>query len=217
MNIALVPAKKNSRRIPNKNMMDFFGKPLFMWSVEQALNSKLVDKVVISTDIKQIASCVDEVQVIERPDAICGDNTTQEEVIAHAIESLNLKDDDNIVLLQPTSPLRLYGDIDKCIRQKAFSAIAEDDLYLWVDDDYVGYPHTVNFEMEPRSKDDESFFRENGSIYVINVKQFKKSNSRYNDIVNFYTMQKWQQFEIDTPEDIPIVEYFMKTKILLDK
>lgn len=216
MNIALIPAKSFSRRIPNKNMMDFCDKPLVCWSVEQALNSKLIDFVSISTNSHEIASLYPwygdgKFKSLLRPSELCTDTTTQEEVIAHAIDTLQLKDDDNIVLLQPTSPLRLPGDIDGCIKAEAFSVTLEDDMFLW----HKELP--LNFYFHGRELFDRATYRENGSIYFVNVgywrgRKYPNRYMQYN--INHYVMKKWQQFEIDEPDDIPIVEFMMKKYIL---
>jgi CMP-N,N'-diacetyllegionaminic acid synthase len=203
MNIALIPAKNHSRRIPGKNTMDFCGKPLVQWTIEQAQNSKLIDTVVLSTD-KDILYYGGEYDILLRPESLCTQFTTQEEVIKHAIENLKLVGNDNIILLQPTSPLRLPSDIDNAIRLTDVSNVASVTLdrepFLFMDGARVVFPPC---------------FRENGAIYVISVGRFK--NSRYTDYTEIYVMENWQQFEIDEPEDIEIAEYFMKSKILKEK
>ena len=173
MNIALIPAKSFSRRIPNKNFMDFCDKPLVLWSIDQALDSKLIDKVVVSTDSNYFRGSLPMSTKrinLDRPKSLCTDTTTQEEVIAHAIEVLNLNGNDNIVLLQPTSPLRLPGDIDNCIkRQTSFSlnsviSVTNDNEPFFFDQ--KGY----RYELDGTAQ------RENGSIYVIPIRSFKAWN-----------------------------------------
>ena len=210
MNIALIPARSGSKRIHGKNFMDFCGKPLVDWSVIQAINSSLIDNIVVSTDnleYSPINPCV----ILPRPNNFCTDTTTQEEVISHAIESLKLEEYDNIILLQPTSPLRLPGDIDGCIENRGMSVNFEDDLFLWSE---THDPVTFKFQL----RDKGIFYRENGSVYVINVGDFKITKSRYpRGFSKFTRFQKWQQFEIDEPSDVPIVEYFMRKMILKEE
>ena len=55
MIIAVIPARGGSKRIVKKNITDFAGKPLIAWSIEKALNTKIFDKVIVSTDSKEIA------------------------------------------------------------------------------------------------------------------------------------------------------------------
>lgn len=214
-NIALIPARAGSKRIPNKNMMDFCGKPLVQWTIEQAEESVLVDTVVLSTNIREDLCQLKfstKSKYLKRPAELCFDTATQEEVIAHAIQALQLKDDDNIVLLQPTSPLRLPGDIDNCLatlkyHYASWSVNFESDLFLWTDD-----VQPYNFERDCRGVCD--YYRENGSIYAFGIEQFKTCQNRYANGNGVYFFKKWQQFEIDEPEDIEICEFFMKKYII---
>ena len=96
---AVIPARKGSKRCPNKNFRDFRGKPLFRWSMEAAQGSRYIDSMMLSTDIN-------------RPEALCTDEAKCEDVLRfHLAQSPH----DWVVLLQPTSPLRTTKDIDTCI------------------------------------------------------------------------------------------------------
>ncbi len=209
MNIALIPAKGYSRRIPRKNMMDFCGKPLFMWSVEQAKASKLVDKIVVSTDDNEIAwlAIKGGAEVVRREGV--SDSQTMEEVIEHFIQAEDISNQAVIICLQPTSPLRLPEDIDSCIERYAMSVNVLRDLYLWESQN-----RPVTFSRHNRERFNAEVYEENGSIYCINAEDFRKTKSRYVRYPMFYCMQKWQSFEIDEIEDIEICEYFMRKYII---
>ena len=98
---AVIPARKGSKRCPNKNFRDFRGKPLFRWSMEAAQGSKYIDSMMLSTDIN-------------RPAELCTDDASSEDVLRfHLAQSPH----DWVVLLQPTSPLRTTEDIDRCIER----------------------------------------------------------------------------------------------------
>ncbi len=85
--IAIIPARGGSKRIPKKNIKDFFGKPLIAYSIQTALESKLFDKVVVSTDNKEIAKIAKEykAEVLQRPKELADDFTSTIEVIKHAL------------------------------------------------------------------------------------------------------------------------------------
>ena len=91
MRIAVIPARGGSKRIPQKNIRDFAGKPLIAHSITCALRSGLFERVIVSTDddrIAQIArSCGAEVP-FKRPAALCDDHTGTTEVVAHAVDWL---------------------------------------------------------------------------------------------------------------------------------
>jgi CMP-N,N'-diacetyllegionaminic acid synthase len=99
--LAVIPARSGSKRCPNKNFRDFRGKPLYMWSVEAASNSKYIDSIKLSMDE-------------DRPAQLCTDTATCEDVIRFHLQQAP---HDWVVLLQPTSPLRTTEDIDNCIER----------------------------------------------------------------------------------------------------
>ncbi len=86
-NIAIIPARGGSKRIPKKNIKDFFGKPLIAYSIEVALESKLFDKVVVSTDDETIAEVARKygAEVLERPASLADDFTGTDAVRDHAL------------------------------------------------------------------------------------------------------------------------------------
>ena len=117
-NVAIVPARAGSKRLPNKNVKIFNGKPLFQWTVDAAIESGIFEKVVLSTDCKEIArheQVDDRVVKVLRPDELATDSAKQEDVIRHALELLGIQKS-NICLLQPTSPLRTAADINESHR-----------------------------------------------------------------------------------------------------
>ncbi len=85
--IAIIPARGGSKRIPRKNIKNFFGKPLIAYSIETALKSKLFDKVVVSTDDDEIAEISKKygAEVLQRPKELADDLTGTGDVTAHAL------------------------------------------------------------------------------------------------------------------------------------
>ena len=91
MRIAIIPARGGSKRIPKKNIREFFGKPIIAWSIEAAKKCKLFDRIIVSTDNHEIASIAKrhgaEVPFI-RPEHLSDDYTGTNDVVKHAIQSL---------------------------------------------------------------------------------------------------------------------------------
>jgi len=113
--IAVIPARKNSKRLPRKNKLLLRGKTLVEHAVGQAMGSKFIDTVIVSSDDEDILQDRygdDRVCFEMRPDRFCQDDTTMDEVIRY-IEENHMYD--ILVLLQPTSPIRCSRDIDRCI------------------------------------------------------------------------------------------------------
>jgi len=192
---AFIPAKSFSQRITCKNIKIFCGYPLIFWSIRAAQKAKLVSRVLVSTDGKEIAKIAKSygAEVVFRTK---NNLDTLEEVISDYLNNYP-KIKERLILLQPTSPVRTPEDIDNCIYKSAMSVCLEDDLFLW------DKSEPFNFQKDNR-KLYGKYYRENGSIYSCS-----KEGSRYGH-KNFYSMPKWKSFELDIYEDWEMCEYFMR-------
>ncbi len=107
MNIAIIPARGGSKRIPRKNIKEFHGKPMIAYSIEAAKKSKCFARIVVSTDDDEIAeiakACGAEVPFF-RPDNVSDDFATTIDVIQHALKELCLTEQDNICCIYATAP-----------------------------------------------------------------------------------------------------------------
>jgi len=106
--VAIIPARGGSKRIPKKNIKDFYGKPLIVYSIEVALESKIFDKVVVSTDDSKIADIAKKngAEIVQRPDELADDYTGTWDVIDHAIEHLRKEGEeyDFVCTIYATAP-----------------------------------------------------------------------------------------------------------------
>ncbi len=105
--VAIIPARGGSKRIPRKNIKDFFGKPLIAYSIEVALASKLFDKVVVSTDDEEIASIAKEYGAevpFLRPEELSDDFTGTKEVVDYTLAQLE-DSYDFVCTIYATAPL----------------------------------------------------------------------------------------------------------------
>jgi N-acylneuraminate cytidylyltransferase len=225
--IAVIPARGGSKGLVNKNIHPVAGLPLLAWTVLQARDSTLVDKVFVTTNDPTIADVARRygAEVIERPEEISGDKATSESAIRHALEVV-ARDyglaPDAVVFLQATSPLRKPGDIDRAIevfrREGADSLISvtqADDLTIW-ERGADGW-NSVNFDYRNRGmrQDRPAQYIENGSIYIFTPEVLSRHGNRIGEKLSAYTMEFWQTWEIDTIEEVDLVEYYMKKKGLL--
>jgi len=105
LNVAIIPARGGSKRIPKKNIKEFCGKPLIAYSIETALSSKLFDEVIVSTDSKEIAKVAKELgaKVQMRPEHLADDYTGTAEVIKYVVDSLS-KNYEYICTIYATAP-----------------------------------------------------------------------------------------------------------------
>jgi N-acetylneuraminate synthase len=120
--IAIIPARGGSKGIPKKNIKLVAGKPLIAYTIECSKRSKYIDQIFVSTDNEKIAEVSKEygAKVIERPKELAGDTSQTIDAIKHAVHSLpNLQDNDILLVLQPTAPLRTTEYIDLCVEKMA--------------------------------------------------------------------------------------------------
>jgi CMP-N,N'-diacetyllegionaminic acid synthase len=224
--VAIIPARGGSKGLKEKNIYPVAGKPLLAWTVLQALASTSIERVFVTTDDEAIAKVASEygAEVIVRPLELAGDKASSESAILHAsgvIERDHNMPLSTIVFLQATSPLRKPDDIDRAvglfIREGADSLISvtrADDLTLW--ESRAGKWESVNFDYRNRGmrQDRPTQFIENGSIYIFKPETLTSFGNRIGEKLTAYEMEFWQTWEIDTLEEIDLIEYFMYKKIL---
>lgn len=121
--VAIIPARGGSKRLPLKNIKVLAGKPLIAYTLEEALKSKMLDRIIVSTDHDEIArisrECGAEVP-FKRPAHLAHDTTHAPPIIQHAVKYLEETEDyivDIIVILPPTSPLRKSEHIEEAIKK----------------------------------------------------------------------------------------------------
>ena len=116
--IAIIPARSGSKSIKDKNIINFKGKPLIAWSIEQCLNSKKIDEVYLSTDSKKYAVIAEKFglkKIIFRPKSISKDKSTDYEFIKHFIDNIDTNHE-VIAHIRPTTPLRDIKLLDNIIK-----------------------------------------------------------------------------------------------------
>lgn len=227
--VAIIPARGGSKGLKEKNIYPVAGKPLLAWTIQQALASASIDKVFVSTDSFIISGVAREygAEVIERPAKFAGDKSSSESAISHALDIIELEYEmpvSTVVFLQATSPLRKPGDIDAAVevfrREGADSLISvtkADDLTLW--ESREGKWASVNFDYRHRGmrQDRPTQFIENGSIYIFTPETLATFDNRIGEKLSVYEMEFWQTWEIDTVEEIDLIEYYLFIKNLIEQ
>ena len=116
--IAIIPARSGSKSIKDKNIVNFRGRPLLVWSIEQCLQSKKIDEIFLSTDSKKYAAIANKFglkKIIFRPKSISNDKSTDYEFIKHFIDNIDTNHE-VIAHIRPTTPLRDIKLLDKIIK-----------------------------------------------------------------------------------------------------
>lgn len=213
--IAIIPARGGSKGIPKKNIVNFKKKPLIVWSVEAALNSKFVTDVYVSSDddeILKISKISDQVNTIKRPAALAQDNSKTEPVLAHVLNSIDSSVYDYLILLQPTSPLRTAAHIDaafsKLLKSEADSLISISELKHHPLKTFTINPKgflegIINnkFPFTPRQSLPK-VFRANGAIYIIEIASFLKKNVLITNKTTHFLMDMEESVDIDCNKDV---------------
>ena len=225
--VCIIPARGNSKEIIDKNIINFCGKPLIAWSIEQALASKHITNVYVSSDSDKILNISIKygAKEIKRPEILAQDESSSEEALVHAINEIEQSDGnkiDLVVFLQGTSPLRSLEDIDEAINlfiknnlDSLFSACDLKDLMVWKNVDSKLTSINYDYKNRERRQDMQKQYGENGSIYLFKPKIIRESKNRLGGKIGTYVMDAWKIHEIDNKEDIGICEYFMNTKELV--
>ena len=225
--LAIIPARANSKRLKNKNILSFNNKPLIYWSISPALKSKYIDKVIVSTDSKKIMNICKKLNVdvpFLRPKKISTKNSTINEVAIHALEffkkqSMNF---DILLILQPTSPLRTAKIIDQAIsyyfKKKASAVVSVTKLdhptewcnILPKDNNMKNFLNKKILK-NSQSHNFKQKYRLNGSIYLVDINKFYKEKNLYlKSNIFAFKMAESMSVDIDNKLSFNIAEYIMK-------
>ena len=214
--IAIIPARGGSKGVPKKNIKKFLGKPLIEHSINYAKESKYIDKIILTTDDKEIKKIGKDnnITVVDRPKEISGDKATTESAIEHVISLFEFSIDTTIILLQPTSPLRPKKSLDKMI--KIFNKELYDSMLTlspihplaWKINnkkiecmyDYSNRPRRQDF------KEKDLIYDENGSVYIFTNKIFIEKNNRLGGKIGHYIFKEEYGKQIDTLLDFELLE-----------
>jgi len=221
--LAIIPARGGSRRLPGKNIRKLLGKPLIVWTIEQAKKSKYIDKLIVSTDDKAIAEISKKygAEVIKRPKILAIDRAKTIDVIFHLLSVLKKEkyDPEIIVLLQPTSPLRTVKDIDNAIelflKNKCESVIS---IYESGHSPYWSFkigkkylePIFSRKYLKQMRQDLPRAYIPNGAIYISRPKVLLKYKSFYCKKILPYIMPAVRSIDIDNETDFKLAELLLK-------
>ncbi len=222
--LAIIPARGGSKRLPRKNILDLAGKPLIAWSIEAGLQSKYIDKVIVTSDDDEILEIAKQFgsNTIKRPDDLASDTATSFNAIKHTID--NVEKYDYIVLLQPTSPLRNFEHIDEAIelleskKADAIVSVSEmDHNPLWsnvLPDDGNMNSFLRDEVKNKRSQDLEKYYRLNGAIYICDTNKLLEDKSFFiHDNIFAYKMDRESSVDIDERIDFLMASIFITNNI----
>ncbi|NRF32509.1 cytidylyltransferase domain-containing protein [Vibrio coralliilyticus] len=219
--LAVIPARGGSKRLPNKNTLELVGKPMIAWTIEAALKSRYIDKVIVSSDSDEIRekSISFGADTMRRPHDLATDTSSTFDVLKHAIENTD-ETYNCVMLLQPTSPLRNNKHIDESIESffkknaDAIISVCEaEHSPLWSNTlgESLSMTHFLpSHALNKRSQDLETFYRLNGAIYLYKVSKLLEQKSLFLDKnIYAYKMDTESSIDIDKVIDFKIAELLL--------
>ncbi len=227
--LGFIPARGGSKRVPKKNIQPLCGKPLIAYTIESARASRLINRVIVSTDSPQIAEVARmygaEVPFL-RPESISRSGSTEMEFFEHALSWLEENEDyepDLIVLLYPTSPLRRAESIDRAIETmlshpeadslRSVRRCSEHPYKMWVIEEGYLKPfvkgmdaniHTLAYHLLPE------VYIQNASIYITKPSTLREKGSPTGDVIIPFVMDEIESIDINTPLDFHLAELILK-------
>ncbi len=189
---ALIPAKSESRRIKNKNFVRISGKTLFKITLDFAIGSEIFDKVIVSSDKKTDCPLHSKIVFDLRPKHLARASTTMDRLILYVIKKYKMRNDDVIILLQPTSPLRSTDDLKKSLsiffkKRKTVISVEriknKEHMFVSTKDGLILLPYG-------------EIYRQNGAFYIFKVKDFLKNEKIPFDFEP-YPMERVNSIDID--------------------
>jgi CMP-N-acetylneuraminic acid synthetase len=229
--LGLVTARGGSKRLPRKNVLPFNGDPLIAWTIRAGLGSMYLDKVIVSSEDKQIQRIAVDYYadlVIDRPQELASDSASSVDVALHALDHCADQGEtfDYLVLLQPTSPLRESRHIDDALvlmKEKAARAVVgvcmTEHPTSWMGkisptlsmDSFIEHGR---FKPEDRSPEDADY-QINGAVYVIEVSELRARRTFFPAREAYaYIMSRDESVDVDTHSHFLLAESLHRIRSL---
>jgi len=228
--LVIIPARKGSKGLKNKHLLNLGNKKLIEWVVDSAKKSKFIDKILLTTDspkIRKIAFKKNISSPFLRPKKLSTDKAKSSDVIIHTLEFLKKKKEefDFFILLEPTSPFTTAKDIEKSIKLfvknydninslvsvSKFDKIHLSNIFNFRKNEII--PIFKKFENDVRRQEMSKLVYLDGSIYIAKVKNYIKNKQFLNNSTQAIFFDYWKSIEIDTSLDLILAEkIFLKFK-----
>ena len=212
--LVLIPARAGSQRLPGKNMHQLGDKPLLGHSIAYALKNGLSDIVVTSNDAAILDFATqNEVQIVERPNELAGNEEPVISALQHAVDQLQKKYD-AVILLQPTNPLRPEGLLNEAVSVfeqegcDSLMTVSRSEHKLGTISNHQFIPY--NYQMGQRSQDLEPLFYENGLLYIFKTELLKQGKLLGEKNYPLIVDHPFAEIDIDTEADFKKAELYLK-------
>jgi len=221
--LAIIPARGGSKGVPRKNIRLLNGKPLIAYTIEEAKKSKYISKVIVSTEDDEIAKISNKygAEIIKRPQELAKDDTPTIDVVLHILEKLinkNIKPD-IVILLQPTSPLRTFQDIDNainlfiennCDSVVSVCEIAHSPYWSFKIENGYLKPLLGEKYLKKRRQELPKVYIPNGALFIATPEVLQKYKTFYCKKTMPYIMPIERSVDIDNELDFLLAELLMQ-------
>jgi CMP-N-acetylneuraminic acid synthetase len=227
--IAIIPAKGGSTRLKRKNIAEICGQPLISYQIDNAKNSAICDKIIVSTEDDEIASVARKYGAdtpFLRPLELARDPATVSDVCLHALDQIDPQGEsyDTLLVLLPTAPLCSHEDIINAhhvfTKNKALflMSVTESDsppfnaLRYHQDGKSLISCFPDSEFRHTKSTECPKTFHSNGAIVIVNIPAFKKNGSLWGNPILAYEMPPGRSIDIDTKFDLELARFHMASK-----
>jgi CMP-N,N'-diacetyllegionaminic acid synthase len=220
--LGLILARGGSKGLPRKNIRQIGGKPMIAWTIEAGKQSQYIDRLILSSEDDEIIDTARQFECeipFVRPKNLATDESSPLEVIRHAIESLPEKYD-YLVLLQPTSPLRIANDIDRCLelcyQEKAPACVtiteSEKTPYWMYEllENHRMHPVIPGAERVVRRQDLPKTYALNGAVFVARSDWIICQNDFLGPDTIGCEMPRVRSIDIDSETDLVVANALLK-------
>ena len=222
--LAIIPARGGSTGLPNKNILDFCGKPMIYYTIAEAQKSSVCDRIVVSTDSEAIAAvsreCGAEVPYLRPPELATADANIVDTVL-HMLDYLRDEDGyepDMFFLLQPTSPLREASDITQSLglfekeRSSVLISVCPTLFQVfYIQEGKLAYTQPQD-ELINRQERAATYKQDGSMIYLYDTNYFRQNPNFAPEGATAYVVPKWKAVDVDDKEDFELAEVLYKNR-----
>jgi len=219
--LAIVPARGGSKAVPRKNIKELNGRPLIAYTADQIEAVDEIDCAVLSTEDAEIKSTAETLglRVIDRPMNLAGDETRSEPVIVHALDAAECQDGiryDNIILLEPTSPLRTPQTIRTCMKKLVESG-APSLLTVAALGEFMGEGENGRFKPlfpneRARRQDRPLRYYMSGTVFACTASHLRETGELMCDDWPYVVVTGDETTDINTEKDFEYAEYLLSKR-----
>lgn len=229
MRIALIPCRSGSKRIPNKNFKTLGIKPLWQWTYEEAVFSRLFDGIYICTDLEGARKLGWEEGVITQHPPLHRDDCRDIEWVADALQRLDAKPGDEVCILRPTSPFRDSETIKRAFAQwdtlkhsydsmRAIRKCSEHPMKQWQYDPdshelwaWMKASHHQHLHSRPTQELADSYVQTAG-LEIAHASCALEKGTIAGDRIAGFLMEGPEALDLNTPQDWDLAERYIESQ-----